>query len=215
MSKRRPQRTYDASRRKQRALETQERVLEVARRLFADRGYAETTLDAIASEAGVALPTLYAAFGSKKGLLSRLVGRLVSGEPGSPSVLQTAKAKEVLSDPDPHRALALFAAHMNEILQRIGPTYEAMKSASRTETDAADMFSRAQANRLANLETVAKRLAQQGALRKGLSVEDAGKTLWALASAEVRQLLTVHGGWSSERYQEWLGQTLSAALLAD
>ena len=52
--------------------EAQFRMLEVARRLFAERDYAETTIEAIARAADVAVPTVYAAFQSKRGVLSAL-----------------------------------------------------------------------------------------------------------------------------------------------
>lgn len=206
-------RSYDASARRQRALESQERALDVARRLFAERGYAETTMDAIAAEAGVAVPTLYAAFGGKRGLLSRLLDRLVSGEKSAPPVLQTQGAREVFAEPDRKRALALFARDIGRVQERVGPTYEAMKNAARTEADVAELYARALANRYKNLEALAKRLAERGPLRDALTVEDAGRTIWALSSFEVRQLLLVHAGWSAERYERWLADTLAAALL--
>jgi AcrR family transcriptional regulator len=170
-------------------------------------------MEAIAAEAGVALPTLYAAFGSKGGVVSRLVGRLVSGTPDGQPILQTSRAKEVLAEPDARRSLVLFAAHMNQVLERMGPIHEAMKSAARTEAEVSEVFNRSQERRFANLLAVAERLAQRGALRKSLSVSDAGRTIWVLASAEVRQLLLGHAGWSAEQYEAWLADTLAAALL--
>src|SRR5512139_3969201 len=110
-AKRRP-RSYDASGRQRRALENQERILDVARRLFGERGYAETTIEAIASEAGVAAPTVYAAFQSKRGLLDRLINRLVSGEPGAPPLLETAGAQAVAAATDPRVLLAMFVRHL-------------------------------------------------------------------------------------------------------
>lgn len=186
-------------------------MLDVARRLFAERGYAETTMDAIAEEAGVAVPTLYAAFGSKRGLLGGLLERLVAGE--APSVLQSAGAREVLAEPDPRRSLALFATHISDIQDRVGPIFQVMQNASRTEADVAELYARAQQNRFANLEVVVRALAERGTLRPGLSVEDGARTLWVLASPDTRQMLRTHAGWSAERYQTWLADTLAAALL--
>lgn len=213
MTKRKGPRPYDATRRRAHAAARQERVLDAARRLFAERGYAETTLEEIAGEAGVAVPTLYAAFQSKRGVLSRLLDRLVSGEPSAPPVLETEGARGVLAEPDRRRALARFAAHMSAIQARVGPTFEVMKSAARTEPDVAELLARAQRNRFANLERLAARLASLGPLREGLTVEDAGRTIWVMASTEVCQLLRAHAGWTDERYAAWLGDTLAAALL--
>lgn len=213
MSKPRKRRAYDASGRRERALETQERALAAARRFFAERGYAETTMEAIAVEAGVAVPTLYAIFGSKRGMLSRLLDRLVAGEPGGPSVLQTASAQEVFAEADPRRSIQLFARHIAQVLERATPAYQAMKSAARTEADVAELYARAQRNRFSNLETVARHVAARAPLRTGLTIEDAGRTVWVLASPEVREMLMKHAGWSEDKYVEWLTGTLTAALL--
>ena len=189
-------------------------MLEVARRLFAERGYAETTLEAIATEADVALPTLYANFGSKRGLLTRLLGHLIRGEPGASSILETAGAKAVFAETDPRRALALFADHMSEIQARIAATYEVMKAAARTEPDIAAAFAAAQQTRLGMLTKVAARIGGLGGLREGLTVADAGRTIWVLASPETRQMLVTHGGYTPDAYRMWLADTLAAALLA-
>lgn len=213
INKRKRPRSYDGSLRRARAADARARVLDAARRLFAARGYAETTLDSIASEAEVALPTLYANFGSKRGLLTQLLGHLIRGEPGAASILETAGARAVLAETDPRRALALFAEHMAEIQARIATTYEVMKTASRTEPDIAEAFAAAQRTRLEMLTKVAAHVARQGGLREGLTVEDAGRTIWVLASPETRHMLVTHGGYTPESYRAWLATTLAGALL--
>jgi len=205
-------RSYDTSLRRERAAEAQARVLDVARQLFAARGYAETTLEAIATESEVALPTLYANFGSKRGLLTRLLGHLIRNDPGAASILETAGARAVFAEADPRRALAIFAEHMAEIQARIATTYEVMKGAARTEPDLAESFASAQQTRLAMLTKVAAHVA--GGLRAGLTVEEAGRTIWVLASPETRQMLVTHGGYTADAYRVWLADTLAAALLA-
>lgn len=206
-------RSYDASRRRQQAEATRERLLDAARRLFAEQGYAETTIEAIATASGVALPTVYAAFKSKRGVLSALIGRLASGEPSGPPLLQTARAREVLAQTDPRRTLELFVTHLSQVQERVIPMYEVMKSAARSESDIAQLLGRTQAGRFANVEAVPARLAEIGALRQKLSVDDASWTIWALASPEVRQMLETFAGWSPDRYRAWLFETLAAVLL--
>ena len=62
-------REYDSSRRRRQAAQTRADILQAARRLFSARGYAATTIEAIAGEAEVAEATVYAGFGSKRGIL--------------------------------------------------------------------------------------------------------------------------------------------------
>ena len=213
MRKQKKRRPYDASRRRLRANEGRERMLDAARRLFAERGYAETTIDAIAQEAEVAVPTVYAAFKSKRGVLSALMNRLLSGEPGGPPLLQTAGPQRVAAERDPRRMLALFVADLSEVQERVIPTYEVMKNAARTEPDVAALLVRMQAHRHSNLATIPARLAELGALRRGLSIEEAARTIWALASPEVRHMLLTFAGWSAAAYRRWLEATLVALLL--
>jgi AcrR family transcriptional regulator len=206
-------RAYDASRRRLRAEESRERMLEVARRLFAERGYSETTIEAIASAADVAVPTVYAAFQSKRGVLSALMTRLASGEPGGTPLLETAGPREVMGETDPRRVVSRFVAHLAGVQERVIPTYDVMKSAARTEPDVAQLLVDMQAYRFSNIATIPKKLDALRALRSGLSIDEAARTIWALASPEVRQMLLTFAGWSVKRYRAWLEATLVAVLL--
>ena len=208
-----PRRTYDGSRRRQRAQETRERMLDAARRLFAERGYSETTIEMIATAADVAIPTVYAVFKSKRGVLAALVQRLVSGEEGGPPLLETRGAQAVQAETDPRRTLERFVEHVSHVQERVIPTYDVMKSAARSEPDIAELLRRVQEYRFSNISTIPARLAALGALRKPLSLDDASRTIWAVASPEVRQMLQAFAGWSPDRYRAWLLDTLAAALL--
>lgn len=207
-------RAYDASGRRQRAEETRERILESARHLFAERGYAQTTIEAIATAARVAVPTVYAVFQSKRGVLSGLMRRLVAGEAGGPPLLRTAEAQAVQAETDPRRMLERFVDHLSQVQERTIPTYEVMKSAAPSEPDVAELLGRLQAYRFENITTIPSRLAELGALRSGVSTEEASRTIWAIASPEVRQMLERFAGWSAERYRAWLVETLSAVLMS-
>ena len=58
-------REYDSTSRKIAASVTRQTILEAAREIFVDKGYAATTMPAIAQAAGVALDTVYATVGKK------------------------------------------------------------------------------------------------------------------------------------------------------
>jgi AcrR family transcriptional regulator len=214
MSKPKTKRRYDASGRQARARENRERMLDTARRLFAERGYAATTLEGIAAEAGVALPTVYAAFRSKRGLLDGVMRRLIAGEPDAPPLLRTAGARQVLTEHDPRQLLHRLVEDLSRTQERVMPLYTVLKNAVQAEPDLVEMLDGLQRTRLGNLTAVAKRLAALGGLRPGLTVEEAGRTLWAIASPEVRELLTGQAGWTADRYRGWLAGTLAAVLLA-
>ena len=52
-------------------------LLELAESLFAERGYAGTSMDELARRAGVTKPVVYELFGSKDGLFGACVGRSI------------------------------------------------------------------------------------------------------------------------------------------
>jgi hypothetical protein len=56
-------------------------------------------------------------------------------------------------------------------------------------------------------------LARKKALRPGLRPAAARDILWTLTSSEIYRNLVVDRGWSSQRYEDWLGDTLVAVLL--
>jgi AcrR family transcriptional regulator len=58
------------------AQETTNRLIAVAQRAFADRGFAEASLDALAAEAGVTRGALHHHFGNKAGLFEAVLRRI-------------------------------------------------------------------------------------------------------------------------------------------
>ena len=57
------------------AIERDQRLIEVATRLFLDRGYDATSLDAVAEAARVSKPTVYSRYGDKRGLFAEVLRR--------------------------------------------------------------------------------------------------------------------------------------------
>src|SRR6202045_3629252 len=76
------------------------RILDAARRLFVKRAYVATTIEAIAGEAGVAVPTVYLAFGTKRALLAELLDIAAVGDEEPVAVLERPWVDELRHDPD-------------------------------------------------------------------------------------------------------------------
>jgi AcrR family transcriptional regulator len=62
---------------------TRERILKAAERLFADRGYEETTIRAIVAKARVNQASINYHFGGKDGLYTKSCERLFAPSPSS------------------------------------------------------------------------------------------------------------------------------------
>src|SRR5215471_1015708 len=93
-----PKRTYNSSRRQEQAAATRREILVAAQRLFERQGYAATTMAAIASEAGVALKTVYVTFETKSGVLRALWNLLLRGDEENVSVAERPIYREVLEE---------------------------------------------------------------------------------------------------------------------
>src|SRR6266852_758971 len=102
-------RRYDSPRRRQQAAATRGEILDAAKRLFAEQGYAATTMAAIAGEAGVALKTVYVAFETKGGVLRALWNLLLRGDEDDAPVAERQWYRAVLEEPDPERQVRLNA----------------------------------------------------------------------------------------------------------
>ena len=73
-------RRYDASGRQAGAQRRREQILDAAETRFTAQGYGATTVGDIAEDAGVALDTIYKAFGGKAGLVRGIRDRALAGE---------------------------------------------------------------------------------------------------------------------------------------
>src|SRR3954467_1689984 len=120
-------RRYDSPRRREQAAATRREVLDAAERLFADRGYAATTIAAIAGEAGVAVKTVYLAFETKAGLLRALWHLRLRGEERGPRVGERDWDRAVVGGTDPARRLRGLAAASREVKERAGWLFEAIR----------------------------------------------------------------------------------------
>src|SRR5260370_34231249 len=116
-------RRYNSTRRQAQARETRQQILAAARVLFITRGFAGTTMEAIAQEAGVAVETVYTSFGNKRTLLARLVDRAVGGDDEPVQILDRPGPQQTKSEPDQRRQLHMLPVGSAEITERVGPRF--------------------------------------------------------------------------------------------
>lgn len=209
-----PRRRYDSSRRQEQARANRWAVLHAARDLFLERGFASTTMPAIAEAAGVSVPTVYKAFGNKPRLAKAVFDVAMAGDGEPVPMLQRASLGRVRDEPDPRTKLRLYGEFLAEVAPRHVPVQLVIRDAATSDPEAREVWAELQAERLKGMSLFARALDDDGHLRPGISTNVARDVLWAYNSAELFQLLVLERGWSPKRYGRWVADALVAALIA-
>jgi AcrR family transcriptional regulator len=204
-------RKYHSPLRADQAQQTRRRVLDAALRLFVDRGYAGTTIAAVAEDAGVSPETIYISLGGKRGLLEGVIEAAIAGE-DTRATEADAWWTRVAELPGAQERLEKMVEYSCRILARTRPIHAVIRGAADKEAFAATLGRRLLDDRLnAQTERVRKYLAEE--LKPGLSVSEAGQRYCALASPELYYLLTVEFGWTADEHRRWLTDLLETELL--
>ena len=206
-------RRYDSSRRRAQAEATRVDILDAAQRLFESRGYAPTTMEAIAAEAGVALKTVYVAFETKSGLLRALWNHLLRGGRDEIPVARQDWYRDVVAESDPGRKLELTAQASRVVKARIGATLEVIRSAAYADADIGALWDRIQTEFHANQRVIVASL--EPGLRRDLDIDSATDILWTLNHPNVWQLLVDERGWTPEKWERWFADAARAQLLQE
>jgi len=206
-------RRYDSRRRRLQAAATRAEILDAALRLFEQRGYTATSMAAIATEAGVALKTVYLAFQTKRGLLLALWHLLLRGDEEAVPVGDRPWFREVVDEQDPERLLRLNARNSRVVKERSGALLEILRSAAPADAELNVLWRRIQTEFYENQRSVVERLHALGALRPGLDVARGADILWTLNHPSVYGLLVGERGWTLDDFEEWLGDAFCAQLL--
>lgn len=195
-------RTYRSKLRAEQTEATRRRILDAARLLFARQGYQGATMEQLAEEAGVAIQTVYGAFGSKHNLAVAVINDVLANM-GIPEM-----ARQAGDIADAQEALR-YAAHINRLIgERI--------------VDLDSLLSNVDLHRIAQVDDRHRERSIAGVLavviaapqrRQDLSDDEIRDTFLALTSKTLYRMLVQERGWSPETYERWLADLLILALL--
>jgi len=208
------QRPSEGAARQARTRRTRSAVVDAARTLFLERGYAATTIEAISGLSDTPQATVYRLFSSKLGILKAVLDVSVVGDDQAVAMLDRPQVRALVSDEDPKEQLAGFAALLREVMARAAPMHRILADAARSDEDAASLLAQLGRQRQEGQRRIARSLARSGALRPGLRERDVADVIYALASPEVYGLLVFDRGWSAERYEKWVNAILIDQLLS-
>jgi len=210
-------RRYDATRRQEQARENQRRIIDAATTLFADRGYAGTPLTEIAAAAGVAVQTVYAAFGTKVNLLARAIDASLAGDDAPVPMAERDPVRRIIAEPDPYRTVEMYAALTAAISARAHGIVLAAWAAAPSDPAVAALVAELDAQRLRGMTDAARSLAAKaraaGCLAEDVTEEDIRDALWVFNSAQLYGLLLRDRGWTPDHYQAWLTRAWTRLLL--
>jgi len=192
---------------------TQTAIVAAAARLFTERGYHATSIGRIASEAGVAVQTIYNSIGSKRDLLSRVLDFAAAGERAPVPVAQFMH-EQAQREPDPRRIIAQLVGFWRGALPRTAPVFRVIREAAAADPEIAALERARAAGRLNGYRMAATTLAERGALRAGLTIDRAAAAIFAIGHTEAYRALVIDGDWDDDEWAAWVQATLEAALLA-
>jgi AcrR family transcriptional regulator len=200
-------RPYKSLVRERQAGDTRVRIAEATRELLQSEGYAGMTIEAIAQRAEVSAQSVYAIFKSKTGILIELLNRSTFGADYDDAV------RRALSASDPETRLRLAAPIARQIHDAQSATFDLLRGAGVLAPELAKLEQQRECLRYERQERMIISLRDAGRLRPELDHATARDIFWMLTGRDVYRMLVRERGWSSQKYQDWLADTLVSSLL--
>lgn len=208
-----PKRSYRSSLRDEQARSTRRAVVEAGGSLFVERGFAGTTVDAIAERAGVSRKTVFTSVGGKVGLLKLAIDWALVGDDEPVALTDRPVIRELEQETDPGRLVVLWAHMVTEIAGRLALLHPALIAAAEVDAQAAELHAVSERNRLAGARSFVEQLDSMGVLRGGLDVERAAAMASLLMDPLGYRRLVLADGWTADEYAEWLARLAAASFL--
>jgi AcrR family transcriptional regulator len=200
-------RTYYSLVRQRQADETRTRIAQAARKLILDLGYRAATMEAIAREAGVATPTVYAVFDSKRNILTELIDRAAFG-PAYQDLVGEAMELE-----DPVARLRMAPLIARQIYDAERSEIQLLRKAGVMISELGAIEQEKECGRYDAQGPTIALLIQSGRLAPGLDEKETRDIFWTLTARDIYRMLVIECKWSSDRYEKWLGDALVSILV--
>jgi len=205
---------YTSTLRAAQARATRRAIVDAAARLFTERGYGATTIDAIAEAAGVSRKTVFTSVGGKTEALKLAIDWAIAGDDEPVPILERPHVKAALQhEPDARRILTRYAHDVRQASARTAPLHQVVQSAAGLDADIRALAEDGRAQRIRGMRAIAQALADRGALKPDLSPSEAADILWLLIDPSVYHRLVIEQKWAPDRYQDWLADALISLLI--
>ncbi|MGW0161014.1 TetR/AcrR family transcriptional regulator [Mycobacterium sp. NPDC003323] len=206
-------RGYRSGLRADQAARTRSTVVSAAAELFVDRGYAGTTIDAVAYRAGVSRKTVFSAVGGKPELLKLAVDWAVAGDDQAVALADREEFVAALGHDDPVRLITDWVDALVAVDARVSGLFRALEVAAESDESARTLRAQYHRQRLAGARVVVDRLTDLGALTGGLTRSEAVDIAWLATDPVLFDRMVGNRGWSQRRFRTWLAALLCTQLL--
>jgi len=204
---------YRSALREAQARATRRAIVDAAARLFIQRGYGATTVDAIAEAAGVSRKTVFTSVGGKTEALKLAIDWANVGDDEPVPMLERPHVKAMQNEPDARLILISQARYVRQAAARAAPLHAVVQAAAGLDADIRALAEEVRAQRIRGMRAMARVLADRGALKPGLTPSEAADVLWLLIDPGVYYRLVIEQHWDPDRYQDWLADALVSLLI--
>ncbi|MDE3073976.1 MAG: helix-turn-helix transcriptional regulator [Chloroflexota bacterium] len=201
-------------RRRARAAATRLRIVEAAGRLLMERGYTGTTIEAIATEADVAVETVYARFRNKRSILDAFLDAAIVGDTAPVPLLERDEVSRIRDAVDQRQQLRLLARLVTGVLTRTAAVQAVLRSAAAVDPEIQDLLAEDDQRRKITHRGFMEMVVARGPLRPELSINEATETFSALVNPDTFAYLMRRRHWTPARYESWLARNLDHLLLS-
>jgi AcrR family transcriptional regulator len=206
-------RAYRSAPREQQARQTRQRILAAATAQFLACGYAATTMRTIAEAAGVSVPTVELAFGTKPRLLKAAIDVAIAGDDEPVPVLERAWAARALATTTVPDFLAIVGEVLREAARRSAGLVVAAFEGASTDPGLRTLVDQLVRQRATTVAWIVDGIAERSPIRPELTRQAAIDTVWLLMDPVVFQRLTRARGWSPEQFEQWFTDCVPRLLL--
>ena len=193
--------------RERQAALTRSEILLAARRLFAERGFTQTSVRDIAQAAGISAQTVYDSIGSKQAVVARL-NDLIDSEAGIGAIVGTVAASR-----DPQQVAALSARITRSMLENCEDIIRALVTGAAAEPEIQTVVDEGHRRHVEGARSVVGMLNDMQALAPGRDIAATSETLAAITDFRFALVLRESYGWSLNRIEEWMVKASHSLLL--
>ena len=200
-------RPYRSVARNAQAAQTRGRILVAAKNLFESEGFDCVTIEKIAQSGDVSIPTVYALFQSKRGVLRALMDEVL------PADQFDALVEMSIQEKSPEIRLSISAKIARQMYDAEKVQMNLFRGAVVLAPEFKELEKEREMRRYSRQEVTIKAMVREKSLAKGLSEVRARDILWAFTGRDMYRMLVVEQGWASEEYERWLAQLLINNLM--